>query len=169
MDRLHNLAYLLDRQAIHDVLQLYCRGVDRGDAALVASAFHDDGVMEAGVWAGPGDAFAAWIVEWLRDIAQCQHRIGNCLIDLDGDVADVETYCCSITDSGTECRTLYVRYLDRFEKRGGEWRIARRRVVYDIGHSQPNGARFEDADPPLVWGRRDASDPSYPCRGETIL
>ena len=48
------------------------------------------------------------------------------------------------------------RYVDRFEKRGGEWRIAQRTVVYDwirqqtmsgesdearFGVRQPNGAR----------------------------
>jgi hypothetical protein len=33
-----------DKQAIHDVIVRYCRGVDRSDPDLVLAAFHDDAI-----------------------------------------------------------------------------------------------------------------------------
>ena len=33
---------LIDKQEIYDALMRYCIGIDRGDLALVLSAFHDD-------------------------------------------------------------------------------------------------------------------------------
>ena len=33
---------LLDKQAIHEVMIRYCRGLDRMDAELVGSAYHPD-------------------------------------------------------------------------------------------------------------------------------
>lgn len=38
------LRLLEDRQAIHEVILRYCRGVDRSDPDLILSAFHDDAI-----------------------------------------------------------------------------------------------------------------------------
>ena len=38
------LRLIEDRQAIHDVIVRYCRGVDRSDPDMVAAAFHDDAI-----------------------------------------------------------------------------------------------------------------------------
>ena len=55
------------------------------------------------------------------------------------------------------------RYLDRFEKRDGEWRIARRRYVLDWSR---NGASTAQWDGPMYGnlkrhGARRPDDPSY--------
>ena len=39
---------LVDKQAILEVLTRYCRALDRGDAALIASAYHPDAVDDHG-------------------------------------------------------------------------------------------------------------------------
>jgi hypothetical protein len=64
-----------------------------------------------------------------------QHVLAQSLIDLDGTTARVETHVTSYhrLDMGSEERDSVVsgRYLDVFEKRGGEWRIAQRTMLYD--------------------------------------
>ena len=52
------LQRLLDERAIERRLVDYCRGVDRGDAALVASVYHPDGTDDHGSFKGLGVDFA---------------------------------------------------------------------------------------------------------------
>ena len=54
-----------------------------------------------------------------------------------------------------------LRYVDRFERRDGEWRIAKRQIVIDWQRDDPvvggSGARS----PETQYGRRDRDDPVY--------
>ena len=90
--------------------------------------------------------------------------IGNVLIELHAGMAAVESYFRTILGGhdaqGMPQETLLAgRYVDRFECRDGEWRIAARTVVYDwmrqapllvemdpeaFGTRQPTGARKPD-------------------------
>ncbi|MCK9470111.1 MAG: nuclear transport factor 2 family protein, partial [Porticoccaceae bacterium] len=56
------LQEMLDRHKIYQVLTRYCRGVDRGDAALIKSVYHDDAIDDHGMFKGLGKDFADWIV-----------------------------------------------------------------------------------------------------------
>ena len=50
-----------------------------------------------------------------------------------------------------------VRYVDRMERRDGEWRIAKRVMVLDWHRVEPvSGVNVS-----MAGGRRDRSDPSY--------
>jgi len=161
------LQELVDRAAIHDVLMRYCRGVDRCDEELVRSAFHLDAVDDHGYWKGPGWDFAAFIV---RDIARrssaTTHAVANELIELHGDAAAVESYVFAYLcppGGGAPVVNLFAgRYVDRFERREGEWRIARRTVVHDWSRQLPT--TDESLGLPLdgfAQGRRDRSDPVF--------
>ncbi|QJY49661.1 nuclear transport factor 2 family protein [Pseudonocardia broussonetiae] len=139
------LRRLLDRAEIHDVLMRYCRGVDRGDADLVRSAYHEGSWDDHGYWTGPGEEFGDFIVERLTGATlRTTHAVANELIELDGDSAHVETYVFAHLwradgdgdgdggGGGGESLDLFAgRYVDRFERRDGRWRIARRTVVHD--------------------------------------
>jgi hypothetical protein len=60
--------------------------------------------------------------------------IGNILIQIDGNKAAVESYLWSVAVlPGDKPHQVFCagRYLDRFEKRNDEWRIAERVVVHD--------------------------------------
>jgi hypothetical protein len=151
---------------IRQVLYRYCRGVDRGDQALLRSVYHADATDDHGTWKGRGQDFAAYIVESMdRQSPGSQHHITNVLIELDGDAAAVESYFLALhpyrTAEGAPEKTAFVggRYLDRFERREGAWRIGARQVVLDwtraelAGDAWPVEAAF--AQP----GRREA-DPS---------
>jgi hypothetical protein len=171
-----------DRQAIHDVIVRYCRGVDRSDPDLVLSAFHDDaidnhfgvvlpfreaiGTLKA-ARSGGGSAPSK---------TTSMHNICNVLIEVDGDVARCESYVIVIVripqDGGATDWMHAGRYVDRFERRNGEWRIAYRTVVYDLerfdevlpaadGLSQ---ARYLDN---AVRGKRGQGDFSYEILNES--
>ncbi len=145
--------------SIRQALYRYCRGVDRGDAAMIASAYHPDADENHGAFQGNGAEFAAHLVP-LMDSAPgvSGHHVTNILIDREGDVAQVESYFIAFhaLDDGTRA-FVTGRYLDRFTLRNGDWRIARREVVID-SDSPPTGKMDLSAYP--RGGRRDA-DPSF--------
>ncbi|RVW06298.1 nuclear transport factor 2 family protein [Rhodococcus spongiicola] len=129
---------LSDRAEIGDVLLRYFRGVDRRDWALVRRCFHDDAQNNyAPFYQGDVDNF----MQFLADPAgfglfdRTFHFAGNQLIELAGDTADTETYAMAqhtnAADAGNPNRgflTVWLRYLDRFERRDGRWAIADRRL-----------------------------------------
>lgn len=153
-----------DERAITEVLHRYCRGVDRLDEALIASCYHADGTDQHGAFDGLGSEFARLVVRVLRDHADAtMHALSNVDIRLDGDGAQCE---CQVVarhwrERGEErhLETAGGRYLDRFERRDGLWRIARRIVVLDWGKIE----RVDEAFPMEGYprGRRSPDDPSY--------
>ena len=176
------IAKLLAKQEITEVLARIARGTDRGDVALFASGFHEDGEDYHGLANGPVANILATLG---RSTLLCtQHLLGNVLIELDGEIARVETLFISFHQRRDEegqlwDETLRGRYLDRFEQRAGVWKIARRVVVWDASRVEPAaGWWFElmrqrpGADDRFVFGRRDRSDMVYTfelpeeCRGD---
>ncbi|RVW02920.1 nuclear transport factor 2 family protein [Rhodococcus xishaensis] len=141
---------LSDRAEISDVLLRYFRGVDRRDWALVRRCFHADAQTNyAPFYEGGVDNF----MQFLTDPAgfgvfdRTFHFAGNQLIELAGDTAETETYAMAqhtnAADAGNPTRsflTVWLRYLDRFERRDGRWAIADRRlevewIRHDVGES----------------------------------
>ncbi len=155
---------LADRAAIHDVLLRYCRGADRCDEDLIRSSYHPDAHDDHGTFTGSGGDFASWVVGVLRETSLAtQHTLPNVLIELAGDAAAVESsfiaYHHRTADGGARIEIFGGRYLDRFERRRGEWRIAARTVVHDWSTAVPSVA-FPNVER-YVQGRRDRSDPVY--------
>jgi hypothetical protein len=130
---------LLDKLQIHEALMRYCRGVDRGDAELVLSAFHDDASADYGRGPGSPSLIAEGITKMTAQGAM--HFIGNELVEVDGDTAFSECYFISYAtvtqDDQPATRSRGGRYLDRFERRGGEWRIAYRVLVDEWSRMDP--------------------------------
>lgn len=124
---------------IQQVLYRYSRGVDRGDAELIKSVYHPEAIDEHGLFNGAGMEFADLIVKEMgRCTANGAHHITNILIDLDGDTAKVESYFFALnpeTEPEGTVSPVSGRYLDRFEQRNGEWKIAHRKVILDWSHS----------------------------------
>jgi hypothetical protein len=127
---LRKLRAVADRDEIRQALMRYCRGVDRADEALINSAFHPGAIDDHGQ-PRPATELARGVAQNYH--AQLMHFTGNVLIELDGDAAAVESYFISFSphEEGekTYTRTRAGRYLDRFERRNGEWKIAHRMVV----------------------------------------
>jgi ketosteroid isomerase-like protein len=125
---------LQDRQAIHDCLARYARAVDRLDRDLLISVYHEDATDDHGMFVGSPEELADWALP-MHAAAQLstQHRVTNVTIDLDGDVAHVESYWmyAGMNREGAPFGMCGGRYIDRFEKRGGRWAIAARVCLRD--------------------------------------
>ncbi len=162
-----NLDDVIADLSIRKVLARYCRGVDRGDLALLKSAYHPDASDDHGTFQGNGWAFAEQLVALMdKSTIPSQHHVTNVLIERQGDRAYVESYVLAyhpIPDgAGGEVHALFgARYLDRFEQRGGEWKIADRRVVMDWTRRALPGEEWALADAfrEAKGGRRER-DPS---------
>ena len=97
------------------------------------------------------------------------HALSNISIDLQGDVAFTESYVTAShlirPERGGGLFWFAGRYVDRFEKRSGEWRIAHRKLLRSWEKVEP--ARAPDGgvavpDPaPHTDGLRTREDLSY--------
>lgn len=134
---------LLARAEITDVIQRLARGTDRLDRDLMASCYHPDGFDDHNSFRGSGDDFADWVCEVLPHFAATMHFIALPHIRLDGDVAQVDTYCVAHHVSQPDAEgqatdmVLGLRYVDRFEKRDGAWLIAKRVCAFDWNYTLP--------------------------------
>ncbi|HEY2256812.1 MAG TPA: nuclear transport factor 2 family protein [Variovorax sp.] len=158
---------LLDREAIRDCLYRYCRGIDRIDEAALRSAYWEDATDCHGAWNGSATGFIDQALARMRQGGRRVHQVNNISIELHGDRAGVESSFLALQIAAarpTQQTFLAGRYLDRFERRGGAWRIAARTVVYDWIEERE---RPELAGGEALFGlrrpvgRADAEDASY--------
>lgn len=127
---------LLDREAIRECLYRYCRGVDRGDEKALRATYWEDATDRHGPYQGTASGFCDWAMESLKSAGRMIHLIGNIMIELHGERALAESYFHAVQEERKIAPepmevVIYGRYIDRFEKRGGEWKVAARTVVYD--------------------------------------
>ncbi|MEE2062005.1 nuclear transport factor 2 family protein [Rhodococcus artemisiae] len=128
------LEELSAKQAIADLLLIYCRGIDRCDADLVKQAFWEDAYDNHGADAGPAWEFADRIVaSKLARTEWTTHAVTNHLVEIDGDVAFSEAIVLTFQkQSGSEEINVFCgRYVDRVERRDDTWRIAYRQMIHD--------------------------------------
>jgi hypothetical protein len=157
------LRLMLDKQEIHEVMMRYCRAIDRMDEELLRGVYHPDAIDNHGLFNGPAADFIPWCMNQLREAyLATQHVVSNELIEVRGDTAFCEFYFVAHHryERNGEPRHMEAggRYVDRFERRQGEWRIAERTVVVDWQRMdrvhEPDGSM-------LTWGRRSREDLAY--------
>jgi SnoaL-like domain len=159
------LQELLDKQAIHEVVLRYCRGIDRVDREMVRDCYWPEATDEHGSFTGTRDEYVSWVFDrMLGRYEMTMHFIGNVLIELDGDWAKSEAYGIAFhrtrSDKAEHNLRTGFRYVDDFERRGEQWRIARRICALDWTlHTDPT--RWWDAPESHRRGQRDRSDPVY--------
>lgn len=127
---------LLAREAIRCCIARLARGEDRRDATLITASYWPDSVTDYGVFKGSFDEYLAWVVPGADAITNTQHHVGQSHIELEDETAKVETQVISYHridyGGGDEHDTVIGgRYLDVFARRGGDWRIASRTMLYD--------------------------------------
>lgn len=139
--RERDLQALLDKQALYELAVRYARGIDRRDRELLLSVYHDDAIDEHGaVFSGGPVAFADWQPEGMRRFEITTHYIMNTAYRLDGDRAEGELHFIAYhRTTGDDAREIHVggRYLDRYERRDGVWKIAHRTLVWDFVRDEP--------------------------------
>jgi hypothetical protein len=135
LDRLERLA---DIQEMRDALTRYCRGTDRVDFELASSAFWPDSTEDHGPYKGTSHDFIKGIMPVLREQYEQLYRYTtNFTVEFHGEQAESETYWCAILRDATLDLFQVGRYLDRWERRKGEWKIAARVAVIDWWRQDP--------------------------------
>jgi hypothetical protein len=149
---------LIDRQHLYELVTRYCRALDRADEELLLSCYHPDATQDHGAYKGP----IPGLVEQLKtrralnpELGPVQHVVSNCRFEIKGDKARGETYVQTVmTDGEGRAELGFGRYVDRFERRDGEWRIAHRTTLLDIARPDADTSVFAPSS-------RNRDDPSY--------
>ena len=162
---------LLAHAEIRDVLARYARGIDRADGELLKSCYHPDAIEEhAGNYEGNALQYVEEAIPRVQQMGVMQHLLGTSYIELEGDIAYVETYVWTFVrfqQDGQEVDTFTGgRLIDRFERRRGEWRIAHRRTVVDWNRDTPSTegwclGLFDFTKQGALRGEKGPADPSY--------
>jgi SnoaL-like domain len=161
------LKLLMAERAIQRVLTSYSRGVDRFDFESVRSCYWPDGTDDHGSFVGGVDEFISFVQKSLNRFERTAHFLGNVQIDVDlsRGVARSETYAIAFhrySDAEGNPTDMWagLRYVDRFERRDGQWRIRKRVCAYDWRRTDQVGAGGGFADT-YARGIRSADDIVY--------
>ncbi len=129
------LKSLLHREKIRECIACLARGEDRRDADLITASFWPDSTTDFGMFQGNFDEYLAWVVPGSPAIPLTQHVLGQSVIKLQDAAALVETHVTAYhrINMGDQEHDVIIggRYLDRLEERDGDWRIAKRTMLYD--------------------------------------
>lgn len=195
MSEFSSIEKLINRQEIADVIYRYARGGDRIDVELFNSTFWEDGGYADFTSAEPMHQMSESLLKgFMNDLFSItQHLNANILVDFVGtERAHVETYLMAYhltrPDIGKEKLDAVIgprriqelgghydrsyeivvggRYLDNFERRGGQWRIKKRRLVFDwtttnVATGLGHGEGLLSTAKVSLFGGRDRTDPSY--------
>ena len=162
-----SLLELAHKQAIANTLASHSRGIDRADHTLLSSAYHPGATVDYGFFVGPAAELATILAAAQKAQPVTLHRTSNMWIRLEGETARSESYVMAYMETrdpgGATQRLIGGRYLDRHERRAGEWRLVHRTYVMDWNTNRPSaGVSF---DPPLNFvdmtsrGGHGPSDP----------
>jgi hypothetical protein len=180
------LQELLDKQACAEVMMTYCRGIDHCDEELLRSVFWPDSQHRHG-FVGPssdpsrtsrpgepGD-FVAYALEVLSTHCRTHHQLGNIFIEVEGDVAFTEAYFTAfhrMKANSEEGAASYAfdtqmdfwvggRYMDRMERRNGEWKISHRIGTSDWQRLDPPSSISFSASPEDIRMKNSRDDVLY--------
>jgi hypothetical protein len=171
---------IADRMAIQDVMYKWCRAIDRLDPDGMRAVFHPDAIDEHGPYNGGVEGLVAWIMARHQTIPFSSHQVSNMLIEFaTPDLALAETYVRTLQrypgEAGAALSQMLgagaalepgvggdlmtsSRYVDRFERRNGTWKIAGRKLSQDWKQLFLVTATTPKNNPAWVSGRRDGSD-----------
>lgn len=168
-----------DREAIRDVIAAYAHAIDRRRWGMMERLFHHDARFRFGVVEGDWRGFVDQARAIIDPCLATQHQLGQIQFgfangsEVEG-VCHTETYMTAmhtvpagypIPDVFPDKGKIYSavvagRYVDRFEKREGEWRIAQRTGLYDWREfREVEGVDLSDT-PEGASGYHDERDPS---------
>lgn len=130
--------------------------------SIIPTPFEDRG---EGLFVGAAAEMARLAIEQLRTRYEVsQHFVGNVLVELDGDAAHGESYFQAYhryrpRDGEASLEVIMAgRYLDRFERRAGVWKIAHRKMINDWTRTRPAANIWLERRPGAHRAVRDISD-----------
>ncbi len=183
----NHIEALLAKQAIQELVIRYARGIDRLDEPLLRSLFHPESThnhfyqgpssdpARCAIGDDPGD-FVRFAFKVLSTFHRTHHQLGNTLINLDSSKeAHGETYFTAFhrmraigdplaaEDAHDTEMDFFVagRYLDRFVKIDGDWKIIHRTGMTDWIRLEAPSSRDMVGFDPETLGQRAPDDLSY--------
>lgn len=168
---------LEDREAIRDVIAAYAHAIDRRRWGMMERLFHPDAQFKFGLVAGDWRGFVEQARAIIDPCIATQHQLGQVQFGFESaDICHTETYMTAMhtiplgypmTAAFPDKGVIYSgvvagRYVDRFEKRNGKWRIAQRIGLYDWREFRVvEGVDLSDTAEGAA-GYHDNRDPSTP-------
>lgn len=135
---------LLDRQAIHDLIARYSRTLDWLDDAGQAGCYWPEAPIDYGFFKGTAAEFVPVVMQVERSTGRRWHLLAPLSVKLTSPTtAEGECYGVALGfrkegDEPYRGNMYGGRYLDTYEKRGDEWRIASRRYIMDWTMAMPD-------------------------------
>jgi ketosteroid isomerase-like protein len=159
---------MLDEFALRKLVHAYCRAVDRGDIDALRDLYHHDAVDDHGAFStGSVEEFFEQLVASRPYLRAMQHHITTANFAIRGDEAEGESYNIAVHTLVGKGRDVDLviggRYLDKYEKRDGIWKLLERTIVTDWARvTDPSSM---DMSHPItadtLKGTLDENDPSY--------
>jgi ketosteroid isomerase-like protein len=136
------------RTAIEDCLKRFARAVDRQDWKAAREGYHDGAFDDHGFFKGPPDPFLAHVAKLHETQHHSMHFNTNVLV---------------LQRFADRRVTASARYLDRFEKRSGEWKVVHRTLVFGDIVPEPlkEPVRFPEG---FTEQKHGMDDPLYSLR-----
>ena len=162
------LQEMLDEFQLRKLVHGYCRAVDRGDIARLRDLYHPDATDDHGAVAtGSAEELLDAIIAARPYIRAMQHNVTTVNFAIEGSTAEGEIYTIATHTFGAGDRDVDViiggRYLDKYEKRHGIWKIIERTIVTDWANV--NDPSSVDLSHPIsrgtLKGTPDTDDPSH--------
>jgi hypothetical protein len=170
-----DVADMATYQAIWENELEYTRGLDRHDETLENGVFWPDAAISYGNLVAVAD-LAAWANALHASSAAHQHHVTGLTLDVDGNDAHEEGYIFFSSDlardksrdtagaptpgriaAGATATFGTGRYVNRYERRDGDWRMIVHEYVHDVSVRLPAVDLCAEA----CLGRWDSSDISY--------
>ncbi|MDA0820005.1 MAG: nuclear transport factor 2 family protein [Proteobacteria bacterium] len=168
---------LEDREAIRDVIGAYAHAIDRRRWDMMPQLFHADATFGFGPVQGNWEEFVGQAQAIIDPCLATQHQLGQIQFGFEDDTCHTETYFTAMhtipagypvpdvfPDKGKVYSAVIAgRYVDRFEQRSGQWRIAQRTGLYDWREfREVRGVDLSEL-PDGMAGFHDDRDPSTPA------
>jgi SnoaL-like domain len=164
------LQALLDKQAIQELVARYSRTLDWLDDQGQADCYWPEAPVDYGFFKGTAAEFVPVVMAVERSTGRRWHMLAPLSVKLTSATTAIgECYGIALgfrreEDSEPYRGNMYGgRYLDEYEKRGDEWRIAGRRYIMDWTMAMPDqpDASPNAAFPLPMLDLRESGHPDY--------
>jgi hypothetical protein len=136
------------RFEIHDLIMAHCRAIDRIDADLLKTIWHEEATLDVGSYQGNALEFFVPFLDVIKQRKTIFHSIANEWIEIDGDSAVGESYVIAFSTheeaAGDFDEFTGGRYVDVFRRFDGLWKIAHRTFVQDWKTREPSTDQSEE-------------------------
>jgi len=132
MDRAKDRPMDNDKDAIRELLHLYCFHMDEGHFGPLGALFTHDGEWIAPYRTAVGpDNITAWLVESVPGSPRRMHYVMNSVIQVTGDTAAAQSnYLVMVEGPDGPVPSVCGSYIDTLARTGDGWRFRRRQLIH---------------------------------------